>query len=69
MLLSLRAPRAGLVDPETCPVCRLLHDLVGDVIRSGDPSSARPVVLAMHTHMIYGHPQDPRTIRPRESAK
>ncbi|QBZ73367.1 hypothetical protein SEA_REMUSLOOPIN_53 [Streptomyces phage RemusLoopin] len=33
------------------------------MITSGSPSGARPVVLAMHTHLIHGHPYDPRTIR------
>jgi hypothetical protein len=63
-MLSLRVPRAGLVDPETCPVCRMLRNWVGDVIESGDPSGTRPVVVAMHTHMIYGHPHDPRNKTP-----
>jgi len=60
---DLRVPRAGLVNPEACPVCRMLRTWVVDVIKAGDKSHVRPVIVAMHTHMIYGHPHDPRTIR------
>jgi hypothetical protein len=41
----------------------MLRTWVVDVIKAGDKSHVRPVIVAMHTHMIYGHPHDPRTIR------
>ncbi|QBZ73424.1 hypothetical protein SEA_HEATHER_54 [Streptomyces phage Heather] len=63
LMLDLRMPRRGLADPATCPVCRFLRNVMRDVILSGSTSGARPVVLAMHTHMVHGHPYDPRTIR------
>lgn len=63
LMLDLRTPRRGLADPATCPVCRFLRNCVRHVITSGSTSGARPVVLAMHTHLIHGHPNDPRTIR------
>jgi hypothetical protein len=62
-MLNLRTPRRGLADPATCPVCRFLRDCVKEVIMSGSVSGARPVVVAMNTHLVHGHPYDPRTIR------
>lgn len=59
-MLDLRTPRPGKVDPETCPMCALLRDSVSAAISSGSQQTAVSVVRAMHTHMFYGHPNDPR---------
>jgi len=45
-------------------MCALLRDSVGAAISSGDRQTAVAVVRAMQTHMIYGHPNDPRNKTP-----
>jgi len=63
LLDNLKTPRPGPVDPDGCPVCGSLRAILGTELKGGDRLSARAVVSAMHTHMIYGHPHDSRTLR------
>lgn len=63
LLDDLKTPRPGPVDPEGCPVCGSLRAVLSRELKSGDRLSTRAVVYAMYTHMIYGHPQDSRTLR------
>lgn len=64
LLLDLRAPQTGRVDPETCRVCYALRSDLTEAITSGNAKAARAVVLGMHVHTIYGHPNDPRNKTP-----
>lgn len=64
--LDLRTPRSGMVNPDTCPVCRRLREHVTAAICTRSPTVAGAVVRAMHTHMVHGHPNDPRNLRPAE---
>lgn len=63
-MLDLRTPRPGMVDPETCPVCSNLRGILTAALSTKSALMARDVVHAMHTHMIYGHPNDPRNKTP-----
>ncbi|GAA5704466.1 hypothetical protein Save01_05311 [Streptomyces avermitilis] len=63
ILFDLRTPRPGRVDPETCPVCALLRMGVTEAVKTGDPKAAAATVRAMHVHMVWGHPNDPRNVR------
>jgi len=69
LTLDIRTPRSGRVDPETCPVCAGLRAELTASITTASRRMATATVRAMHVHMIYGHPNDPCTIRPRESTK
>jgi hypothetical protein len=60
--LNLRVPRPGPVDPDRCPVCARLRDNVATVVITGSRKAARGLVTAMRTHMVHGHPKDPRTV-------
>lgn len=62
-MIDLRFPRTDRVNPEICPVCARLRRFLTTAVSVGSPPMARCVVLDMRTHMIYGHPYDPRTIR------
>ncbi|MEU7416847.1 hypothetical protein [Streptomyces antibioticus] len=66
-LAELRTPRPGAVDAARCPVCGSLRAELAAALRAGDAHAARATVHAMHTHMVYGHPNDPRN-RPRREA-
>lgn len=61
---DLRAPRADRADPETCPVCAKLRESLTAAIVTGSSVMSRLVVIAMHSHVIHGHPKDPRNKTP-----
>lgn len=61
--------RPGPVDPERCPVRGRLRAGLSGALTTEDDVTARAIVYAMHTHMMYGHPDDSRTIRPQETSK
>jgi hypothetical protein len=61
---DLRTPRADRVDPEACPVCARLRESLTAALTTGSPAMARMVVVAMHSHMVQGHPNDPRNKTP-----
>lgn len=63
-MIELRFPRTDRVNPQICPVCSRLRQFLTVAITAGSPPMARAVVLDMHTHMIHGHPKDPRNKTP-----
>lgn len=58
-------PRGDVVDPDTCPVCGRLRTALGIYLRAKSAAAVRETVRTMHAHMIYGHPNDPRNVRPK----
>jgi hypothetical protein len=64
LLLDLRTPQTGRVDPEMCRVCYVLRSDLTEAVTDGNKKAARAVVLGMYEHMIYGHPDDPRNKTP-----
>lgn len=61
---DLTTPRADRVDPETCPVCGRLRESLRAALSTRSSVMGRLVVIAMHNHMIHGHPKDPRNKTP-----
>lgn len=64
LIVDLTTPRFGPVDPDTCSTCGMLRDTLGAAMTTGNAQNARAVVYGMHAHMIHGHPDDPRNVRP-----
>ncbi len=58
-LLSLTAPRAGDVDPESCLQCAKIRKKIK---KARTPAAARAAVGEMETHKAYGHPHDSRPV-------
>lgn len=63
MLTDLTTPGPGLVDPERCVMCERLRAVLAAAVLLGDPQAAGNLVRAAHSHMIHGHPNEPRTQR------
>lgn len=59
---DLHTPRPGLVDALTCLVCKGLRASLALALAEQDPASAVTTVHSMQTHMIHGHPNDPRNM-------
>jgi hypothetical protein len=60
---DLRTPQSGPVDPDRCPMCEQLRAVLRTAVLLGSQTSAGNLVRIAHTHMIHGHPRDPRTRR------
>jgi hypothetical protein len=63
VITDLTTPRPGLVDPQSCPLCAGLREVLGAAVLLGDPQAAGNIVRAAQKHMIHGHPDDRRTRR------